>query len=33
MSPKIRPADSLSIAVKLDMVVPRVVRFKLRRER
>ena len=33
MSPKIRPAGSLSIAVKLVTVMPRVVRFKLRRER
>ena len=36
MSPKIRPAGSLSFAIKLVMlvmVVPRVVRFKLRRER
>ena len=36
MTPKIRPAGSLSLALKLvmlAMVVPRVVRFKLRRGR
>lgn len=36
MNTKIRPAGSLSLAIKLvmlAMVVPRVVRFKLRRER
>ena len=36
MTPNIRPAGSLSFAIKLVMlalVVPRVVRFKLRRER
>jgi hypothetical protein len=36
MTPNIRPAGSLSLAIKLvmlAMVVPRVVRFKLRRER
>ena len=35
MNNKIRPAGSLSFAIKLvmlAMVVPRVVRFKLRRE-
>lgn len=34
MTPKIRPAGSLSVAIKLvmlAMVVPRVLRFKLRR--
>lgn len=36
MNNKIRPAGSLSLAIKLvmlAMVMPRVVRFKLRRER
>lgn len=36
MTPKIRPAGSLSVAIKLvmlAMVVPRVLRFKLRRDR
>lgn len=36
MNPKIRPAGSLSLAIKLvmlAMVMPRIVRFKLRRER
>ncbi len=35
MTPKIHPAGSLSVAIKLvmlAMVVPRVLRFKLRRK-
>lgn len=35
MTPKIRPAGSLSVAIKLvmlAMVVPRVLHFKLRRK-
>lgn len=35
MTPRIRPAGSLSVAIKLvmlAMVMPRLLRFKLRRE-